>query len=98
MKRAYGSRIALLACVLVTFALVGAVLANGGAARLREVLGSGATTATNGDVTLRGTLGQPLVGQSTDSGDVALRHGFWTGGDGSGPSGAVYLPLVLRSY
>ena len=98
MKRAYGSRIALLACLLVTFALVGAVLATGGAARLRGVLGSGAATATTGDVTLRGTLGQPVVGQSTGSGDVALGHGFWAGGDGSAPGATVYLPLVLRSY
>jgi hypothetical protein len=69
--------------------------AGGGLGRAREVLGSGATEAATGSgLTLRGTLGQPVVGEVRDSGGrVTLGQGFW---HGDAPSGAVYLPLVSR--
>ena len=69
--------------------------AGGGPERARQVLGSGATeAASDGELALRGTLGQPVVGEVRDAGGrVTLEQGFW---HGSAPGGAVYLPLVSR--
>jgi hypothetical protein len=81
--------------VLLAVALIGGVaLAAGGAERLRQVIGGGATSASAGDVILQGTLGQPIAGRVTGGEDVAIGQGYWLGG---GPASyPVYLPLVLR--
>ncbi len=81
--------------VLLAAALIGGVaLANGGAERLRQVIGGGATGASAGDVVLHGTLGQPVAGRVTGDGGVVIGHGYWLGG---GPARyPVYLPLVLK--
>ena len=60
----------------------------------RAVGAAGATMASAGPVTLRGTLGQPFAGVSS-SGDVDVEHGFW---HGAAAEYAVYLPLVMRNY
>ncbi len=57
----------------------------------RAVGGAGATSATVGDVTLRGTLGQPFVGVHAGD-DVTVKYGFWHGVE---VGEVVYLPLVL---
>ena len=91
------TKILILALALVValfLAAAGAALANSGVEQLREVLSGGASDAAAGDLTLRATLGQPMVGVVTSSGgDVTLGQGFWHGGIAAY---AVYLPLVLR--
>lgn len=75
----------------------GVALANGGVERPRWVLGGGASdsAATGGDVTMRATLGQPVVGGVTNGGgSVTLGQGFWYSGD---LGYRTYLPLVIRN-
>jgi hypothetical protein len=83
---------------VLTFALalslvaVGLVLANGGVERGRQVLGGGASDSAAGQVSLRATLGQSVVGV-VSQGDVILGQGYWHGG---AADHTVYLPLVVR--
>jgi hypothetical protein len=72
--------------------LAGLALANGDLERPREVLGGGASDSTVGGVSLRATLGQPVVGVVSGAG-VTLGQGFWHGG----AEYSVYLPLILRN-
>jgi hypothetical protein len=92
------TRILILATVLALFlAVAGVGMAQGDLTRPRWVLGGGASDSAGGDVALRATLGQPLVGVvSSGGGDVTLGQGFWQGG--SLPEGDydIYLPLVQR--
>jgi hypothetical protein len=89
--------------LLVALVLVGGTVAasprlSDTVSRVRAVLGAGASEGTAGDVVLRGTLGQPVVGTQVE-GEVVLMHGFWAGGEGGdGGEHAVYLPLVLRAH
>jgi hypothetical protein len=73
----------------------GAALAQGDGVELpRRVLGGGASDSAAGNVILRATLGQPVVGVVASSGgEVALGQGFWHGGVAEY---RIYLPLVLR--
>lgn len=82
--------------VVLALALIlagaGVALANGGVEPARWVLSGGASDSTSGSVTLRATLGQPVVGVVTNSGgDVVLGQGFWHGG-----SYQTYLPVIQR--
>jgi len=92
-------KILILALVLALFlAAAGAALADGAIELPRWVLGGGASNSAVGGVTLRATLGQPMVGVvsgSGSAGDVTLGQGFW---HGATPGYNIYLPLVLRSY
>ena len=94
------TKILVLALVLALFLVVaGVALANGGVEQLREVLGGGASDSAAGGVSLRATLGQPVVGVVSGSGpagDVTLGQGFWHGGSPAGGGYDIYLPLVLR--
>ena len=70
----------------------GLALASGGVELTREVLGGGASDSATGDITLRATLGQPVVGVvSGGSSGITVRQGFWHGG-----RYRVYVPLVYR--
>ena len=90
------TRILILALVLVlSLVVVGLALANGNAELPRWVLSGGASdSAGGGGITLRATLGQPVVGVvASGSGDVTLGQGFWC----SATAGYnIYLPLVMR--
>jgi hypothetical protein len=93
------TRLLFLALGLALFLTVaGAVLANDAVELPRWVLGGGASDSGGGGVvTLRATLGQPVVGLVTgDGGEITLGQGFWCGG--SLPVGLyhVYLPLVEK--
>jgi len=89
------TKILILALVLaLSLVVVGVALANNGGELPRQVLGSGASDSAGGDVTLRATLGQPVVGGVT-GGDVTLGQGFWYGTTPAGYN--TYLPLVIRS-
>jgi hypothetical protein len=72
--------------------VAGAALADGSLARPRWVLSGGASDSAAGDVTLRATLGQPVVGV-VSGGDVTLGQGFWCAAT---PGYEIYLPLVIR--
>jgi hypothetical protein len=89
------TKVLILALVLALFLVVtGVALANGEAARLRWVLSGGASDCAAGDVTLRATLGQPVVGV-VSGGDVTLGQGFW---HGAAVEYQIYLPLILRNH
>ena len=87
------TRILILALILtLILAASGVALANNGVELPRRVLGGGASDSAAGDVTMRATLGQPVVG-IVSGGDVTLGQGFWRGA----PSGYKnYVPLVTR--
>ena len=89
------TKILILALVLF-LAATGVALASSSFDLPRWVLSGGASdSATGGSVTLRATLGQPVVGIVTSSsGDVTLGQGFWGGGTAEHN---IYLPLVLRN-
>ena len=90
------TKVLILTMVLVLSLLVtGLALANGGFERMHEVLSGGATDSAAGGITLRATLGQPVVGVIS-GGDVTLGQGFWHGGAAAGGRYEIYLPLVLR--
>jgi hypothetical protein len=82
----------ILILLLVLFlGVVGVALTQSGGLDLpRWVLSGGASDSAGGDVTLRATLGQPLVGVIS-SGDVTLSQGFWHGSEYD-----IYLPLIQR--
>lgn len=89
------TKVLTLALVLALFLVVpGVALANDDIARLRWVLSGGASDSSAGDVTLRATLGQPVVGV-VSGGDVTLGQGFWRV---AAVEYKIYLPLILRSY
>jgi hypothetical protein len=89
------TKILILALVLALFLAAASVaLANDVVALPRWVLGGGASDSVAGDIALRATLGQPVVGVVTSSGgDVTLGQGFW---HGATPGYNIYLPLVIR--
>jgi hypothetical protein len=88
------TKILMLALLLaLLLAVAGVALANGVVERPREVLSGGASDSAGGDVRLRATLGQPMVGVvSSGGGDVTLGQGFW-----HGAWYHIYLPLVTRN-
>ncbi len=77
-------------------AATGLALTDDGAALPRSVLGAGTSDSSGDSVTLRATLGQPLVGGIADGGgQVALGQGFWHGIWAAGTY-EVYLPIAVR--
>ena len=57
------------------------------------VFASGGAPSSGGSISMNGTLGQPVVGQSS-GGSVLLGAGYWV----ASAENAVYLPLVLRNH
>jgi hypothetical protein len=86
------TKVLILALALL-LAAVGVALADNGVELPRWVLGGGASDSAGGDVTVRATLGQPVVGVVTGT-DVTLGQGFWCG---TTPAYNIYLPLVIRT-
>ena len=84
----------LILVVVLSLAVVGLALADGGLAWPRWVLSSGASESTAGDVAIHATLGQPMVGVISQ-GDVTLRQRFWHG-EQFPESGHVYLPMLEK--
>jgi hypothetical protein len=91
-------KVLILALVLaLSLAAAGVALANDAVELPRWVLGGGASDSAAPGVSLRATLGQPVVGLvAGSSGEITLGQGFWHGG--SLPAGPyrVYLPLVEK--
>jgi hypothetical protein len=89
------TKILILALVLtLLLAVAGAALANGNPTRPREFLSGGASDSAAGGVTLRATLGQPVVGAvSSGGGAVVLGQGFWHGAPYH-----FYVPLVFKGW
>ena len=84
----------LMIVLLFSLLATGLAQANGGPARPRQALGSGGTSATTAGVSLRATLGQPLVG-SVSGGAVALGQGFW---HSTATGYWIYLPLTVKNH
>jgi hypothetical protein len=83
--------------LVLSLMVVGLALASNGIERPRWVLSGAASdsAATGGDVTMRATLGQPVVGVITGAGgSITLGQGFWHSG---GLANNIYLPLVIRN-
>ena len=60
----------------------------------RYVIGSGGGTATGGDYTLNGTIGQPVIGSASHA-DLEMCSGFWCK---VLDHYKTILPLILRNY
>ncbi len=87
------TKILILALALaLSLVVVGLALANGSVERPRWVLGGGVSDSAAGGVSLRGILGQPVVGV-VSGGDVTLGQGFWRGAT---PGYSIYLPLIMH--
>jgi hypothetical protein len=90
------TKIVILAFVLVLFlSATGVALANSNLILERWVLGGGASDSAAGDVSLRATLGQPVVGVVSTE-DISLGQGLWHGGSLPGGGNDIYLPFVLK--
>ena len=87
----------LMLVLALSLVAAGAALAEGGLDLPRWVLSGGASDSTAGEVSIRGTLGQPFVGVVSNE-QVTLGQGFWHGGSESIPDNGhdIYLPLILR--
>lgn len=93
MKKSKGIYALLLALAIASLGIK-LTLANGGVELSRQVLSGGATDASAaGDVSLRATLGQPLIGLS-GNGAQQLCAGFWCG---TAIEYTLYLPIILRN-
>jgi hypothetical protein len=84
----------LILALALSLVVAGVASADGNLARPRWVLSGGASDSAGGGVTLRATLGQPVVGV-VSGGNVTMGQGFWYGG--AAPGHEIYLPLVLRN-
>ena len=86
----------ILLLILALFLVVaGMTMAKGVVELPRWAMGGGASDSTAGDVSLRATLGQPVIG-TVSGGDVTLGQGFWLGGRLPEGESDIYLPLVQR--
>ena len=56
-----------------------------------SVTSGGGTSASGGEITLEGTLGEPIVGEVV-SGSLSLGQGYWYAMDPV----EVYLPVVMK--
>jgi hypothetical protein len=83
----------LILALVLALMVFGLALANNSVELPRWVLGGGASDSAAGNVTLRATLGQPVVGV-VSGGDVTLGQGFWHGAT-SGHN--IYLPLIASN-
>ena len=90
-------RILLAACVLVLVTGTTLSAAPQAAEIVRSVIGGGGGRLEQGAYTLNGTIGQPVVGTSSQS-PYGLCAGFWCVGGGSSSSDyEVYLPFALQN-
>ena len=90
-------RILLLACGLMLVMGTTLSAAPQAAEIVRSVIGGGGGRLEQSPYTLDGTIGQPVVGTSSES-PYELCAGFWCGGESSSSSDyEVYLPLALRN-
>jgi hypothetical protein len=61
-----------------------------------DVIAAGGAPSTSGNISLNGTLGQSVIGASTEGGGaITLWAGYWT--RGSQNLYRLYLPLVLKN-
>ena len=85
----------LILVLVLSLVVEGLALANGGDGLARWALSGGASDSTAGAVSLRGTLGQPVVG-AVSNGSITLGQGFWYGGGLPEDDSVIYLPIVLK--
>jgi hypothetical protein len=64
-----------------------------------DVIASGGGLASSASHTMRGTIGQAVVG-AMDSANYRLGAGYWYGVRAPAPPPAckIYLPIILKSY
>jgi hypothetical protein len=76
----------------------GVALAQGTSTINRWFIGGGGGTATGGNVSISGTLGQSIAGPSS-GGEVTIQNGFWVGSAATvDASSEIYLPLVINNW
>ncbi len=80
---------------LLLLFMAGVALAQSTTAVSRWNIGGGGGTASGGNVTLMGAMGQGIAGSSSSGGNIVVSSGFWSGGP---VRHAVYLPLVVRNF
>jgi hypothetical protein len=76
--------------LLVLMSAIAVFAINGTAVDWWVVAGGGAPSSAD-SITMNGTLGQPVVGLSSD-GDVSLEAGYWVAGE----EYSVYFPMMMR--
>ncbi len=88
----------ILALMLVLLlVVVGVAMAQVDLTAPRWVLGGGASESTASGLSLRATLGQPVVGAVTNNGgNIVLRQGFWHAGSYLESEYNVNLPIIRR--
>ena len=94
--RSFNFRWAFLAgCVLLISIMVGIAWASSAALHTLEwkVLGIGGEAISSGNLNMKSTLGQSVIGASS-GGNVTLGAGFWYGGGRY----EIYLPILLKNY
>ncbi len=75
--------------------LVSVALAASSPDLTRWVIGGGGGYLSSGNTALSGTIGQPVVGVSSNA-DITLSHGFWFSPAAENVTCIIYLPLVKR--
>jgi hypothetical protein len=86
--------------MIIGLSVVGALAAEtssglGAISRPRHVMDAGSQAVSVNGVSMRGSLGQPIVGVRSN-GDVVLEQGFWHGRETGEEGLSIYLPLVMK--
>jgi len=100
MNRVITPRRGIVLSALAVFLLALPVMAAGTPAIDWWLIGGGGGHAENAPYTVDGTIGQPVVGTTTDTG-YELCSGFWCGVVEAAPPPlgyTIYLPIILKNY
>ena len=62
-----------------------------------QVVSGGGQVATANNITLQGSIGQPLIGDAEASGGaVSLAAGYWEQATAVESTATIYLPIVVK--
>ena len=82
--------------ILVCLGIVGGALAASNPAIGWQVISGGGASASGGVITINNTLGQPVIGVSSED-NISLGSGYWYGLSGSiDGMNHTYFPVILR--
>jgi len=95
MRKHRGAILIVLSVSVVLALATVAVLAQGNSLAIRRwVIAGGGGSAGSDGVSIRDTVGQPVIGRSAE-GDISLSAGYWAGSV-SGATYTYYFPIVMR--